>query len=224
MKFFITLGNFLSDHLLAVAVWLILVNFALYALFGEDENRVAHKKPRYPFALLLILALLGGALGGMIGAMRFQKKKKGRGRVALMLILALAEEILLVYSIFRADRPFAGTLSGVGSDFLTAFGWIHSALGWAGTPVLVLLGVMSLISFVVFGVDKSIAKKSNGRKSNGRRVPEAVLITLTVLFGAAGSLLGMLLFRHKTRHAKFTVTVGICLCIQLFLLAGILIG
>lgn len=218
MKFFTTFGNFLSDHLLAVLIWMILINLALYALCGEDENRAAHKKPRYPFALLLVVALIGGALGGMIGSMRFAKKKKQKRRSVLWLILALLQEILLVFSICRADRAFRQALSGVGSDFLAVFSWIHGALGFARTPVLVILGVMSLISFIAFGIDKRKAVKAK------RRIPEAALITMTVLCGAPGSLFAMLLFRHKTRHAKFTVTVGICLALQLFLLAGILFG
>lgn len=219
MKFFTTFGNFLSDHLLAAVVWLVLINLALYALSGEDENRAAHKKPRYPFVLLLIVALLGGAAGGMIWAVRYAKKGWQKTRGNLWLILALLQEILVVYSVCRADRTFKGMLSGVGGDFLAALSWVHSVFGGAKTFILILLGVMSLLSFIVFGFDKHLAVKSKGR-----RVSEAVLITLTALGGALGSLLAMLTFRHKTRHAKFTVTVPVCLCVQLFLLAGILIG
>lgn len=219
MSIFITFGNFLSDHLLSVAVWLILMGLALYALSGEDENRAAHKKSRYPFALMLVVALLGGAAGGMIWSVRYAKKKRQRRRGTLWLFLALAQEILLVYSICVSEQTLFETLSGVGSDFMDVFSWIGSALGGARTFILVLLIVMSLLSFIVFGVDKRIAVKSKGR-----RVPERALITLTILGGALGSLLAMLTFRHKTRHAKFTVTVGICLCLQLFLLIGALAG
>ncbi len=219
MKFFTTLGNFLSDHLLAVAVWLILLNLAHYALCGEDENRAAHKKSRYPFVLMLIFALLGGAAGGMIWAVKYAKKKWQKRRGTLWLFLALAQEILLVYSICRSDRTVLGMLSGVGSDFMNVLSWIHSTFDGARMFIFVLLLVMSLLSFLIFGIDKRIAVKSKGR-----RVPERVLIALTVFGGALGSFLAMLIFRHKTRHAKFTVTVTVCLCVQLLLLIGILAG
>ena len=40
-------------------------------------------------------------------------------------------------------------------------------------------------------------------KSDHRRVPEKRLFLLALLGGAAGGLLGMYAFRHKTRHRNF---------------------
>ncbi len=56
-------------------------------------------------------------------------------------------------------------------------------------------GVLSLITFCVYGADKRAAVKG------ARRVPERVLLCLSFFGGAAGGICGMLLFRHKT--AKF---------------------
>lgn len=39
------------------------------------------------------------------------------------------------------------------------------------------------------------------------RIPEATLIGVAVIGGSIGSLLGMHIFRHKTRHPKFTVGI-----------------
>lgn len=49
----------------------------------------------------------------------------------------------------------------------------------------------NIISFTVFGLDKLFAK------GHRRRVPEATLLLLALLYGAAGELLAMILFRHK---------------------------
>ena len=65
--------------------------------------------------------------------------------------------------------------------------------------LLIAAGVMSLILFIVMGADKSAAKHGK------RRVPEKTLFLLAALMGASGGILGMLAFRHKTKHTSFVV-------------------
>ena len=64
-------------------------------------------------------------------------------------------------------------------------------------PLLIAFGVMSLISLAVYGADKARAQ------SRRWRIPESCLLLLGFLGGAAGALLGMLIFRHKTRRWYF---------------------
>ena len=59
------------------------------------------------------------------------------------------------------------------------------------------IGAISLIAFCFYGADKRAAIKGRWR------VPERVLLCLSFFGGAAGGILGMLLFRHKTRKAAF---------------------
>lgn len=42
-----------------------------------------------------------------------------------------------------------------------------------------------------------------------RRIPEALLLSLAILGGAYGAGCGMLLFRHKTLHKSFLITVPV---------------
>ncbi len=51
------------------------------------------------------------------------------------------------------------------------------------------------------------------------RIPESTLLTVTLLGGSLGSLIGMKAFRHKTRKAKFAIGLPVILLLQL-LLAG----
>ena len=74
-------------------------------------------------------------------------------------------------------------------------------------PLWAALGVMNLITFIVYAADKSIAKRRNG----GRRVPERTLLLLSFLGGCVGALFGMLLCRHKTKHTKFLILVPLSL-------------
>lgn len=61
--------------------------------------------------------------------------------------------------------------------------------------------VISLIALIVFGIDKSKAKKGDWR------VREATLIILALLGGAIGVLFGMVFFNHKTKKQKFYIGV-----------------
>ena len=63
--------------------------------------------------------------------------------------------------------------------------------------ILIVIAVMSLIDFILYGVDKSKAKK------NKWRIKEATLLGFGVFGGALGGLLGMQVFRHKTKHWYF---------------------
>ena len=59
--------------------------------------------------------------------------------------------------------------------------------------------VISAAAFLIYAWDKAAAKRG------ARRIPERVLLTLSLLGGGVGGLLSMYAFRHKTRHTYFTV-------------------
>lgn len=57
--------------------------------------------------------------------------------------------------------------------------------------------LMSLVAFILYGVDKRKAKKG------AWRIPEAVLLNFGFFGGAIGAMIGMKAFRHKTKHWYF---------------------
>lgn len=67
------------------------------------------------------------------------------------------------------------------------------------TVLFAYLAAVNLLLFAVMGADKSFAQKHR------RRVPERTLFALCLLGGGLGGILGMQVFRHKTRHLKFVV-------------------
>jgi uncharacterized membrane protein YsdA (DUF1294 family) len=67
---------------------------------------------------------------------------------------------------------------------------------------------INLITFFFFGYDK---RQAAHRKS---RVPEIILHGLTLIGGTAGSLLGQLTFRHKTRKRAFQFTFLLIIILQ----------
>lgn len=79
-------------------------------------------------------------------------------------------------------------------------------------PILmVYLILINAAGLVLMLVDKRKARRK------AWRIPEAALLTCAVLGGSIGSLMGMYLFRHKTRHLKFTLGVPLILAIQIVL-------
>ena len=67
--------------------------------------------------------------------------------------------------------------------------------------LLLYLILINLLGFVLYGVDKA---KSKGRNC---RIPERTLLWLARLGGGLGCWLGMMLFRHKTKHTRFMILV-----------------
>jgi uncharacterized membrane protein YsdA (DUF1294 family) len=62
--------------------------------------------------------------------------------------------------------------------------------------------IMSIVTFIVFGADKGLAK-SQEKKKKKQRISEDTLMLLSMIGGCYGSLISMYLFRHKINKAKF---------------------
>ncbi|MBQ5961062.1 MAG: DUF1294 domain-containing protein [Firmicutes bacterium] len=78
------------------------------------------------------------------------------------------------------------------------------------------LVVVSLIAFILYGVDKSRAVRK------AWRIKESVLLGLGLLGGAAGALLGMKVFHHKTKHWYFWAVNACGLVVQIAVLGLII--
>ncbi|MCI4668216.1 MAG: DUF1294 domain-containing protein [Bacteroidia bacterium] len=87
-------------------------------------------------------------------------------------------------------------------------------------PFAIILGFLNLRTFYMMWKDKRIAKKNASQTGKGR-IPEKKLIRNAFLFGAAGMLLGMQAFRHKTKKTKFNLGVPFALILQIGLVYGL---
>lgn len=76
--------------------------------------------------------------------------------------------------------------------------------------------LMNAAGFVLMLSDKQKARKKKWR------IPESTLLTIAAVGGSLGIYAGMYVFRHKTRHIKFSV--GIPVFLSIHILAGILIS
>ncbi|MBQ3268855.1 MAG: DUF1294 domain-containing protein [Clostridia bacterium] len=78
---------------------------------------------------------------------------------------------------------------------------------------LAVIAIMNIAAFTLMGHDKHCARQGKWR------VPEKTLFWVTACFGGLGGVLGMKVFRHKTRHWYFRVFFPLLLIVQVILLA-----
>lgn len=81
--------------------------------------------------------------------------------------------------------------------------------------LLIYLAAVNLFGLIIMGVDKSRAKRRKWR------IPEATLFLVAIIGGSIGSILGMYLFRHKTKHWYFVAGMPVILVLQI--IAGLII-
>lgn len=71
--------------------------------------------------------------------------------------------------------------------------------------------VVNLIAFYLMGSDKQKARRRE------RRIPERTLFLSAVIGGSAGAIVGMSVWRHKTKHVSFRLGMPAILVVQLAL-------
>ena len=83
----------------------------------------------------------------------------------------------------------------------------------------IVIGYLTIINAIAFAL--MLADKARARK-NLWRIPERTLFTAAILGGSVGSLIGMYLARHKTKHPKFVIGIPLILAAQIALAVIIL--
>lgn len=78
--------------------------------------------------------------------------------------------------------------------------------------MFLVVGVLSCIGFLLMGLDKWKARRSEWR------IPEKVFWTVSLFGGVSGCTLGMYIFRHKTKHPQFYLGLPIMTFIQWWLI------
>lgn len=119
------------------------------------------------------------------------------------------------------SRPLPASLSWI---VLAAFGAaLIGASLWGLAPwwIAGAYAAMSVVTFVVYAIDKAVAGGAR------RRVPEQTLLLLGLLCGWPGALVAQQTLRHKTRKRAFrrpfwgTVVVNVLACGALIAVAAV---
>ena len=83
--------------------------------------------------------------------------------------------------------------------------------------VFAVIAFMSIVAFILYGVDKKKAQKG------AWRIPEAVLLGWGFFGGACGALCAMKAFRHKTKHWYFWAVNVLGLILHIAAIVAILV-
>ena len=84
--------------------------------------------------------------------------------------------------------------------------------------LIIYILAVNLLGFFIMGIDKQKARKRTFR------IPEATLFTIAIIGGSIGFIIGMHLFRHKTRHWYFLFGMPAILLIQIILVLFLVLG
>lgn len=74
--------------------------------------------------------------------------------------------------------------------------------------------IINIVAFFLMGIDKKKAR------TGAWRIPEKTLFLSAIIGGSIGSICGMQLFRHKTKHKSFVIGMPAILVVQLSLAAA----
>ena len=78
--------------------------------------------------------------------------------------------------------------------------------------IIIYFVVINVLGFFSMGIDKWKAKKGRWR------IPENTLFMFTILGGGVGTILGMYLFRHKSKKKYFTLGMPAILILEIILI------
>lgn len=84
--------------------------------------------------------------------------------------------------------------------------------------LVIYLVVVNLLGFVMMGIDKARARK------RAWRIPEAHLMIVALIGGSVGSILGMWVFRHKTKHWYFAYGLPVILILQVAIVVAVILS
>ena len=85
------------------------------------------------------------------------------------------------------------------------------------SSIILYLIIINAVGFFLMLADKRAAKKS------AWRIPEARLMSIALSGGCFGIYAGMMLFRHKTKHPKFSIGVPLIIVLYIMLFVFLLI-
>ena len=192
-----TVKAFISDYWL---YYLLAVNVLGALFYGINQYLYDHTENKQIDFLVTISALLGGSLGIIFAmAATKQKIKKENMMSTVFVICVFVIQALLFYYIFNG-----GLYEGINLNVIGFFNE-HRLL-------LYYLGIINIVAFIVYGIDKLAAIKQKSR------IPIITLLGLAFIGGSIGAWIAMYVFRHKTRKDYFVVGIPLIFVMQIVVL------
>lgn len=81
--------------------------------------------------------------------------------------------------------------------------------------IIIYLIIINLIAFLAMYIDKRKARYGKWR------IPEQTLFILALIGGSIGAIVGMYVFRHKTKKLRFSIGFPVILILQIILIISV---
>ena len=173
----------------AIGVLIYLINMLLYRHTANGQIDV----------IVTIVSLLGGSAGMLLMILFFDRKavkENMTSRVFIICIFIIQIIVLLIYKGHHAEH------------FSFAF-WTFFA---EHRILLIYLGIMNLVTFIIFAIDKANAR------AHRARIRIVTLLGLSFAGGSVGGIITMYLLHHKTQKDYFTVGMPLIIIMQVVVL------
>ena len=179
-------------------IYIIIINIIGFIFSGINILLYKHYHKKLD-SLLTIITCLGGTLGILIFILLFDRKFKKENMMLRVFSICMFIIQLLLLILLKEIKEVKISFS-VWNIIIK-----YKILLWY-------LLIINIITFIVFGLDKlkAISKKY--------RYKIITLLGLCFLGGGVGGLLGMYVFRHKTKVNYFTKGIPLIILMQLVIL------
>lgn len=175
--------------------YLIGVNIIGFILYLINMWLYDHTTERNVDKLLTIVSLLGGSAGPLLAILLLDRKSVKQNMMSRVFVVC----------VFIIQTVFFLMYKGHRAEVLNFEVW---KVFTKHKYVLIYLGIINVVTFTTFAVDKLNAI---GHRS---RIRIVALLGLAFMGGSLGGLLAMYLLHHKTKKDYFTVGIPLIMLMQ----------
>ncbi|WP_302539942.1 DUF1294 domain-containing protein [Holdemanella biformis] len=145
--------------------------------------------------LLTIVSLLGGSAGPLLAILLFDRKSVKQNMMSRVFVVCVFIIQVVLFLMYKGHH----------AEVLNFEAW---KVFTEHKYVLIYLGIINVVTFIVFAIDKLNAI---GHRT---RIRIVTLLGLAFMGGSLGGLLAMYLLHHKTKKDYFTVGIPLIMLMQ----------
>lgn len=181
-----------------IYIYLCLINVLGFVLYIPYKSLRSGILKNFLALFLYLIGICGGSLGIVLAILIFDMNaaKDGLSLKVFAFVCFVIE--LVLFLLFR---------KGMASLSFDILGFFESR-----PCLLIYLGFINLLSFLAFGFDKYRANRDKWRLKNG------LLLGLSFIGGALGGIVGMKVFRHKTKKSYYKMGLPLMVLMQVLIL------
>lgn len=176
--------------------YFIIINIAGFLLFLLNTWFRKHTEKGKIDGILNVVSVMGGTAGVLLSMLAFDRKVQKENVMSKVFnICVLVIQIVILLAV----------KGHLGENITFAFWKFFEKY----KILTIYLGIVNLVTFVVFAIDKWKAVRQKSR------IKIVTLLGLAFVGGSLGGLIAMYLFRHKTTKDYFTVGIPLIMVMQI---------